>query len=144
MSMFQKIVFFGLKFSLNLEYEAKGFIHKKIFSVEFRVFPEACRASLIYSTRNFKRVFLETRFFQNGTHHNSNNFQYFLFKFQPHISNNIFKRNTYGFFDKLIWTISINKWLASFSSKNDVFSSNTCQFYKKKKNNIFTNPYVFL
>ena len=99
---FRKSVFFGLKFSLNLEYEAKGFIHKKNFSVEFRVFPEACRASLIYSTRNFKRVFLETRFFQNGTHHNSNNFQYFLFKFQPHISNNIFKRNTYGFFDKLI------------------------------------------
>ena len=42
------------------------------------------------------------------------------------------KRNTYGFFDKLIQTISINKWLAFFSSKNYVCSSNTFQFYKKQ------------
>ena len=34
-------------------------------------------------------------------------------------------------------TISINKQLAFFSSKNDVFSSNTCQFDKKQ---YFYNP----
>ena len=59
--------FFGLKFSLNLlEYEAKGFIHEKkkiLFNLAFflrRV------GRLSYSTQNFERVLLKTRFFKTA------------------------------------------------------------------------------
>ena len=64
---FKKSVFFGLKFSLNLlEYETKGFIHEIFFFLFNFAFFLRRVARLSYSTQNFKRVFLETRFFKTA------------------------------------------------------------------------------
>ena len=79
--------FFCLKFSLNLlEYEAKGFIHGNFSYLFIFAFFLSRVGRLSYlptkqlnlktSTRSFRNTY-----FQNATHHNSNNFQYFLFKF---------------------------------------------------------------
>ena len=97
---FRKSVFFGIKFILNLlEYEAKGFIHeKKKFCLISRF---SCGVSdvshtatcAMNTTQNFKRVFLETRFFKTARTITRTIFNIFFSNFN-HIFQKTFWRET--------------------------------------------------